>query len=196
MLFTIVAVGSVIARATGSGYRPWRPIRVGNAVGAGVYSDQPLTASQPVSPCAPPKPCQGVQSAAPSERVPGAEAPVIRDQIHREPPVTRAPEASGFTAQYRTVSTRSESFRGSVVVSNGGSVAASWHVDLVFPSGVQLTWTNGGAYTQAGQTATITWPLPVEPQSTLTLEFEASKTSQNLVDFVPSTCVVNGSRCD
>lgn len=200
-LSSLASVLYVVARANS------RTVPVGNTVGASQVSasqryEQPRTANQSAPSCAPRQPCpnqvvlESPGGSAP--RVPGAEAPadatpVTSDDTRREP--SAAPEASGFTGRYRTVSTRSGSFRGSVVVTNGGRSPSSWHVDLGFPPGVQLTWTSGGAYTQAGQTATLTWPLLMDPGSTLTLEFEASKTGQNLVDFVPRSCVVNGSRC-
>lgn len=148
--------------------------------------------------CAParpvaPAPAQ-VDTGAPAVAEPDAAAVTDPSGTVAQRPAEGVP-GTRITATYRTLSTRSGSYRGRVTLVNEAPTSGAWKLELRLPPEVAVTWSSGGTFTQNGQTVTFSWPSPLDAGANLTVEFEANKVGQNLADFVPKSCSVNGNAC-
>lgn len=196
VLFTFFAVSSVgLAAAMVHGITQSR--ERGAEHPGGVLADggsarptaEPTGSASPATSVQPPR-SPGTPTVAPSRSAtarPGASGTA-------RPTITARPTGT-FTAVYETLSTRSTSFRGKLTIVNRGATSGAWQVDLTFPDGVSVTWSSGGSYRQRGSVASFTWDEGLDAGGTLSLEFEANKTAQDLAGFVPRSCSINTDPC-
>jgi hypothetical protein len=116
----------------------------------------------------------------------------------KKPTPTRATSspapATTLTARYSTGPTWDRGFIGAVAVTNTGSTARTWTVQVTYEAsaGVRLGNTWNAQVSKQGDTFVLTGG-PLAPGATVNLGYEASKQVRSPVQ--PSGCTVAGTSC-